>query len=68
MNVQTLTVAQLADNTFLAIEGAQANLPQFHAEIEAMKMDMHKVNPPQAKLCLYILQDIEAMYEGRYGA
>lgn len=68
MNAQSLTIAQLASNTLIAIDNAQQDLPQYHNEIENMKRDMHTVNTPQAKLCLYILRDIEAMYEGTYEA
>lgn len=68
MSAQTYAVKMLVSNTLTAIELAQTDLPTYHNEIERMKLDMYKFATPPAKLCLYTLQALEEMYEGRYEA
>jgi hypothetical protein len=60
--------ALLISNTLTAINNAQADLPQYHTEIERMKMDMYAVASPHPKLCLYLLQALQEMYDGTYEA
>lgn len=66
MTSQEYAVQTLACNTLIAITNGLRDLPQYTAEIAEMQRDMYAVQAPQAKLCMYILRDIKAMYEGQY--